>query len=134
MVLAFNDAMEPRTLQAGTNGWTCLPDMAHSPGNDPMCLDEGGMAWAQAWMAQEPPPADTMGFGYMLMAGSDASNEDPFATAPVAGAEWVVTGPHVMVFNTASRFPGYPRTAADPSRPYVMFPDTPYEHLMIPVR
>ena len=30
---------------------------------------------------------------------------------------------------------GYPMTAdADPAKPYVMWPDTPYAHLMIPVR
>jgi hypothetical protein len=30
---------------------------------------------------------------------------------------------------------GYPRTAdPDPSQPYVMWPGTPYEHLMIPVK
>jgi len=30
---------------------------------------------------------------------------------------------------------GYPRTAdvSDPTQPYVMFPGTPYEHLMLPV-
>ena len=30
---------------------------------------------------------------------------------------------------------GYPRTPKpDTSQPYVMYPDTPYEHLMIPVQ
>jgi hypothetical protein len=30
---------------------------------------------------------------------------------------------------------GYPRSAdvSDPTQPYVMFPGTPYEHLMLPV-
>ena len=29
----------------------------------------------------------------------------------------------------------YPRTLdADPTKPYVMWPDTPYEHLIIPVK
>lgn len=57
-IVAFNDKMQPRTLRAGTNGWTCMPDMAHTPGTDPMCLDEAGMGWAQAWMAHKDPPAD----------------------------------------------------------------------------
>ncbi|HUF48573.1 MAG TPA: hypothetical protein VMM93_12225 [Vicinamibacterales bacterium] len=133
-ILAFDDQMQPRTLREGTNGWTCLPDMPHTPGADPMCLDAAGMAWAQAWMAHETPPADTMGFGYMLAGGSDASNTDPFATAPAEGGRWVDTGPHVMVFNIGDRFPGYPTDASDTTRPYVMFPGTPYAHLMIPVR
>lgn len=132
-ILAFDAQMQPRTLREGTNGWTCLPDMAHTPGTDPMCLDAGGMAWAQAWMAHTDPPADMMGFGYMLMGGSDASNTDPLAMAPPEGGAWVDTGPHVMIFNIGDRFPGYPTDASDTSRPYVMFPGTPYAHLMIPV-
>jgi hypothetical protein len=133
-VVAFDEQMQPRTVREGTNGWTCLPDMAHTPGTDPMCLDQAGMAWAQAWMGHTDPPADTMGFGYMLMGGSDASNVDPFATAPAEGDSWVETGPHVMIFNIGDKFPGYPTDASDTSRPYVMFPGTPYAHLMIPVK
>jgi hypothetical protein len=133
-IVAMDEAMNMRTLREGTNGWTCLPDMAQTPGTDPMCLDQGGMAWAGAWMAHTDPPADTMGFGYMLMGGSDASNTDPFATEPAPGDRWVDTGPHVMIFNIGSSFPGYPTTAADTSVPYVMFAGTPYAHLMLPVR
>jgi hypothetical protein len=42
----------------------------------------------------------------------------------------------VMIVGAAAKgMTGYPRTAdADPTRPYVMWPDTPYEHLMIPVK
>ena len=85
-------------------------------------------------MAKKNPPADKMGFGYMLMGGSDASNTDPFATTPASGQSWVDTGPHVMVLNIGNRFEGYPTTPDDPKRPFVMFPNTPYAHLMIPVR
>jgi hypothetical protein len=31
-------------------------------------------------------------------------------------------------------FDGYPTTAANTKVPYVMFPGTPYAHLMIPVK
>ena len=33
------EELKPEVLRAGTNGWTCLPDMADSKGNDPMCVD-----------------------------------------------------------------------------------------------
>jgi hypothetical protein len=122
-----------RTLRAGTNGWTCMPD-GPSPGVDPMCLDQNGMEWAHAWMAHKDPPKDKMGFGYMLMGGSDASNTDPFATKPNTADKWVDTGPHVMVLNIGDRFAGYPTSADNTKRPYVMFPNTPYAHLMIPVK
>ena len=132
-IIAMDEKMQVRTLRAGTNGWTCIPDMPSSPGADPMCLDKQGMEWAQAWMSHKNPPAK-MGFGYMLMGGSDASNTDPFAEKPAGGAGWVDTGPHVMVLNIGSQFEGYPTTPDNPKAPYVMFPKTPYAHLMLPVK
>lgn len=122
-----------RTLREGKGTFTCMPDNRMSPGNDPMCLDPNGMAWAEAWMQKKDPPADKVGFGYMLQGGSDASNEDPYATKPAAGRKWVDTGPHVMIFNVQGKMEGYPKQSGDASRPYVMWAGTPYEHLMIPV-
>ena len=133
-VIDFDAKMQPRTLKAGTNGWTCLPDYPPSPGVDPMCLDPNGLEWVSAWASRKDPPADKMGFGYMLLGGSDASNEDPHATAPAPGHAWVDTGPHVMIFNIGDKFRGYPTTHANTKVPYVMFPNTKYAHLMIPVK
>ena len=132
-IIAMDEKMQVRTLRQGTSMWTCLPD-GPSPGLDPMCMDKNGLEWVQAWLAHKDPPANKMGFGYMLMGGSDASNEDPLATAPAEGHPWVDTGPHVMVFNIGTRFEGYPATHEDPTKPFVMFPNTPYAHLMIPVK
>jgi hypothetical protein len=122
-----------KVLRQGSNGWTCFPD-GPTPGVDPMCLDKNGLEWAHAWMNRTDPPKDKMGFAYMLMGGSDASNTDPFATQPNPGGTWVDTGPHVMVLNIGDRFAGYPTTATNTKVPYVMFPNTPYAHLMIPVK
>lgn len=132
-VIGMNEKNEIRTLREGSGGFTCIPDNPTTPGNDPMCVDQNGMEWVQAWMNKQEPP-DKVGFGYMLMGGSDASNDDPFATAPKEGRKWLDTGPHVMVFGpVAERMPGYPKTAENPKAPYVMWPGTPYAHLMIPV-
>jgi hypothetical protein len=133
-ILDFDADMQPRTLRAGTNGWTCLPDYPASPGVDPMCLDQNGFAWLQAWAAKTAPPADKIGFGYMLLGGSDASNEDPHATGPASGHQWIDTGPHVIIFNIQDRFAGYPTTHENTKVPYVMWPNTPYAHLMVPVK
>ena len=133
-ILGFDEKMQPRTVREGTNGWTCMPDMPHTPGPDPMCVDRNGMGWVQAWMAKEDPPAGKMSFAYMLAGGSDASNTDPFAMKPAAGGQWVETGAHVMVLNIGNAFDGYPTTPDNPKAPYVMFPNTPYAHLMLPVR
>src|SRR4029079_13905861 len=133
-IVAMDEKMNVRTLKPGTNGWTCIPDNPQSPGADPMCLDKNGMESAAALMAHKDPPKDKMGFGYMLMGGSDASNEDPFADKTNGADRWVHTGPHVMVLNIGDHFVGYPTTAANTKIPYIMFPNTPYAHLMIPVK
>lgn len=127
------DMPSMKVLKQGTNGWTCFPDTPN-PGPDPMCVDKNGMEWANAWMAHKDPPKDKMAFAYMLAGGSDASNTDPFATEPKPGAKWVDTGPHVMILNIGDHFAGYPTTPGDTKMPWVMFPGTPYAHLMIPVK
>jgi len=132
-ILGFDSAGMMMTLREGSNGWTCLPDNPATPGPDPMCLDANAMLWVQAWSKKEDPPAGKIGFGYMLAGGSD-SNTDPFASAPAADNNWVETGPHVMIFNAGDMMSGYPDgTTPDPSMPFVMFPGTPYAHLMLPV-
>lgn len=122
-----------KVLRPGTNGWTCMPDMPQTPGNDPMCLDKGGLAWAQAWMGKKTPDPDVVGLSYMLQGGSDASNTDPFADKP-SGA-WVDTGPHIMILNAriAEASGYYKGPTPDTKQPYVMFAGTPYAHLMVPV-
>ena len=133
-IVAMDEKMNMKTLRAGTNGWTCFPDMPTTPGVDSMCLDKNGLEWAHALMGHKNPPPDKMGFGYMLAGGSDASNTDPFAVKPIPGGRWVDTGPHVMVLNIGTKFDGYPTTADNTKTPFVMFPGTPYAHLMMPVR
>ena len=123
-----------KTLRKGSNNWTCMPDMPDTPGPDPMCLDPNALAWAQAWMTHKIPPPNNVGVGYMLAGGVDASNTDPFARQPSAGADWVRTGPHVMIFGADSMLKNYPSGAnPDTSVPYVMFAGTPYAHLMAPI-
>jgi len=124
-----------KTLRKGTNGFTCMPDNPASPGPDPMCPDANAMEWAHAWLKHEAPP-DKVGFVYMLAGGSDGSNTDPYAQKPEPNNHWIATPSHVMVVGPVVKsMPGYPQ-AADPdtSKPYVMWPGTPYAHLMIPVR
>lgn len=133
-VIGFDAAGMMMTLREGNNGWTCMPDNPATPGADPMCLDANAMLWAEAWMNQTEPPPGKIGFGYMLAGGSD-SNTDPYATAPTTDNNWVITGPHVMIFNYGDTMSGYPDAAMpDPTQPFVMFPGTPYAHLMIPTQ
>jgi hypothetical protein len=123
-----------RTLREGTNGFWCMPDNPATPGPDPMCGDANAMEWAMAWIEKKAPPEGKVGFIYMLSGGTDASNTDPYATAPAPDNNWVETGPHVMIVNAMDVMHGYPDDAKpDTSVPYVMWAGTPYAHLMIPV-
>jgi hypothetical protein len=62
------------------------------------------------------------------------SNTDPYATEKTADNHWVTTGPHIMIFGPSSKLMGLPETKdADPTKPYMMWAGTPYEHAMIPV-
>jgi len=125
-----------RTIRQGTNGFTCL-----IMGTDRMCADKNSMEFIHAIMHHEPPP-NQLGFAYML--GGDVGpsgelggtcNSSPYATAKDADCHWVVTGPHIMLFGPPSKALGYPRTPdPDPSKPYMMWPNTPYEHAMVPVQ
>jgi hypothetical protein len=121
-------------LREGTNGWTCLPDMPDTSGNDPMCLDAPWMDWADAWMNKKQPSYSQMGFGYMLTGDSPASNTDPYASGPAPDNEWMPEGvPHLMILvpNTEA-LKGLP---TDPKQggPWVMWRDTPYVHIMVPM-
>jgi len=124
-----------RTVREGTNGWWCMADTPSSPGPDPMCGDANSMEWAMAWIEKREPPKGKIGFMYMLEGGSDASNTDPYATGPTESNNWISTGPHVMIVNAGESMSGYPSDPKpDTSKPYVMWPGTPYAHLMIPVK
>jgi hypothetical protein len=122
-----------KVIREGSNGWTCM-----DPGGAPMCADKGGLEWGEAYMAKGPAP-EKLGFIYMLRGdtGTGISNTDPYATEATPENNWVKTGPHVMIVGAAAKLmmQGYPRgPKPDPTKPYVMWSGTPYEHLMLPVQ
>lgn len=120
-----------RTLRTGTKQFTCM--VLPGGGGTPMCADKNAMEWMHAMVTHAPPP-NTVGFIYMLGGDEGASNTDPTAMAQSATNHWVKTGPHVMIVGPVAKTMGYPMTAQpDVTKPYVMWPDTPYAHVMIPV-
>ncbi|MGH7588579.1 MAG: hypothetical protein ACRELU_08300 [Gemmatimonadota bacterium] len=124
---------EMTELRAGSNGWTCLPDIPGSPADDPMCLDSTFFAWMGALQAGIPPAIGRVGFAYMLQGGSTPSNTDPFASEPAPGGDWLIEPPHVMmVVPDPGTLQGL---TTDPANggPWIMWADTPYAHVMMPV-
>jgi len=117
-----------RTLRAGNNGFTCMV-----VGTDKMCSDANSMEFMHAVMTHATPP-DKTGVSYMLAGDDGASNTDPYATGKTADNHWIVTGPHIMIFGPASKTLGLTEAKdPDPTKPYMMWAGTPYEHAMIPV-
>ena len=124
---------QPVLLKAGTNGWTCMPDDPGTPGDDPVCGDSLSYAWYGQYMQHKPPRIPSVALAYMLQGAWDASNTDPAKMKPDSGQEWVVTGPHVMIFVPDPKaLRGMP-TDWKSGGPYVMWQGTPYAHLMVPV-
>lgn len=127
---------EMTQLRAGTNGWTCFPN---SPAavtaavDDPMCLDEAWLAFANDWMTRKAPAVARLGFGYMMHGDAGASETDPFAMSATADNRWVRSGPHLMVVVPDPKaLEGLP-TTADSGGPWVMWAGTPWAHVMVPV-
>jgi len=117
-----------KTLRPGKNGFTCM-----LMGTDKMCNDANSMEFIHAVMTKQAPP-NKVGVSYMLAGDEGASNTDPYATGKTADNHWIVTGPHIMVFGPPSKALGYTEAKdPDPTKPYMMWAGTPYEHAMIPV-
>jgi outer membrane receptor for monomeric catechols len=117
-----------RTLRPGKNGFTCM-----IMGTDRMCNDANSMEFIHALMMRTPPP-NKVGISYMLAGDKGASNTDPYATGKTADNHWIVTGPHIMLFGPPAKTLGYTEAKdPDPTKPYMMWAGTPYEHAMIPV-
>ncbi len=131
-VLDMKEDGSMAVLRKGANGWTCMdPD-----GTAPMCADGNAMEWLHALISKGPAP-QKLGFIYMLRGDNGASNTDPYATEEKPDNNWVKTGSHVMIVGADAKAltQTYPRNPKpDPSKPYVMWPGSPYEHLMLPVQ
>jgi hypothetical protein len=118
----------------GNNGWTCMPDTMPGDGAA-MCNDAlwGEMMAAVGTKAEFK--AKGIGISYMLLGeppGAGVSNSTPYHENPRSADDYVETGPHLMVIVPKELLEGI---TTDPSTggPYVMWKDTPYAHIMIPV-
>ena len=118
----------------GNNGWTCMPDTM--PGDRAaICVDALWAEMMAAVGAKAPFKATGLGISYMLLGeppGSGVSNSTPYHEDPVHAHDYVETGPHLMVIVPRELLEGI---TTDPSGdgPYVMWKDTDYAHIMIPV-
>jgi hypothetical protein len=121
-------------LRDGDNGFTCLPDNPDTDGPDAMCLDASWLNLAQGLKSKEDPDYGMLGISYMLGGDSAVSNTDPYATEFTNDDDWVEgLGAHLMIAVPGED--GLNGFSTDPFNggPWVMWPGTPYQHLMVPI-
>jgi hypothetical protein len=121
-------------IREGTNGWTCLPDRPDTPGADPWCVNAPWLNFLDAYKNKSEPSVGGLGIAYMLQGDAPVSNSDPYAMEKTNDADWIEgLGAHIMlVLPDKAQLAGF---SADPRNggPWVMWADTPYAHLMIPI-
>ncbi len=125
---------EGNELRSGTNGWTCLSDRPDTPGNDPWCVTGAWLNFLEAYVNKAEPTYTDIGFAYMLQGDTPVSNRDPYATEPTGPEDWVTDlGPHLMMLAPDRRMLEGISTDHLNGGPWVMWPGTPYAHIMIPL-
>jgi len=125
---------EMNVVREGTNEWTCLPDRPDTEGTDPWCITGPWMNFLQAYVTQTEPEYDEIGIAYMLQGDSPVSNTDPYATEPTGPEDWVTdVGAHLMLLVPDHSMLKGISTDHRNGGPWVMWPNTPYVHVMIPV-
>jgi len=126
--------VDGEVVAEGSNGWTCMPDTMPGDGAA-MCNDATWMRLMQAVGAKGEFTTDTVGISYMLQGeppGAGVSNSDPYHPDPQRADDYVRTGPHLMIVAPPELLEGMNE---DPGTggPFVMWGDTPYAHIMVPV-
>jgi hypothetical protein len=121
-------------IREGSNGWTCLPDRANTPGNDPWCVTNAWVEFLDAYVNKTEPTYTEIGFAYMLQGDTPVSNADPYETEATSPDDWVTDlGPHLMILNPDLTLLKNISTDHLNGGPWVMWPDTPYAHIMVPL-
>lgn len=114
-------------LRKGSNGYTCTPGRG-----SPMCSDAVWVKLDEAMKSKADFSTDRIGVSYMLQGDSEpTNNDDPDATDQTKGT-WIKEGPHLMIIVPKELLKGLPSDPAS-GLPYVMWKDTPYAHIMVPV-
>jgi hypothetical protein len=100
--------------------------------NAPMCNDAVWMEMMAAVGTKTPFTATKMGFSYMLQGDGGVSNSTPYHADHMNAPDFIKEGPHLMIIVPKAALKGITN---DPQvgGPYVMWGETDYAHIMIPV-
>lgn len=137
MIVDWPDASgKMHTLRTGTNGWTCMPSNPKSRYvvNNAMCMDANFGDFMAAMRARKQPALKAMGTAYMLTSDQWVSNTTPSDKAPKPGNEWHhVSAAIMLAYPQRSSLAGLPVRPTS-NGPYVMWANTPYAHVMLPLK
>lgn len=126
--------VDGEVVAEGSNGWTCMPDTMPGDGAA-MCNDATWMRLMQAVGKKAAFSAKSVGISYMLQGeppGAGVSNSDPYHPDPQNADDYVRTGPHLMIVAPRELLEGMNEDPAT-GGPFVMWGDTPYAHIMVPI-
>ena len=88
----------------------------------------------EALVNKAEPTYTDIGFAYMLQGDTPVSNRDPYATEPTGPEDWVTDlGPHLMMLIPDRGMLQGISTDHLNGGPWIMWPGTPYAHIMIPL-
>jgi len=119
-------------LRQGSNGWTCLPDMPDNGGTDPWCVDASWQNLLDALTNDKEPTYDKVGIAYMLAGDAPISNIRP--SGKEEDGDWVEgLKAHLMILVPDHATFDNISTDPDNGGPWIMWPNTPYAHIMVPV-
>ena len=98
----------------------------------PMCNDAVWMKMMQAMGAGADFQAEGVGISYMLQGDAGVSNSDPMHPMGKDAPDFIKEGAHLMIILPREMLKGI---TDDPHAggPYVMWGDTPYAHIMVPI-
>jgi len=119
-------------IREGTNGWTCLPDIPDDGGTNPWCVDASWQNLLDALTNDEAPSYDKVGIAYMLAGDAPVSNITP--TGKKEDGDWVEgLKAHLMILVPDHAM--FDNISTDPNNggPWIMWPGTPYAHIMVPI-
>jgi hypothetical protein len=125
--------IDGKVVVEGSNGWTCMPDTMPGDGAA-MCNDATWMKMMNAVGSKGAFAATSIGISYMLQGdvGAGTSNATPYHPDPKNAEDYTETGPHLMIVVPKELLKGITDDPAS-GGPYVMWGDTPYAHIMVPV-
>ena len=122
-------------LKKGTNDATCIADDPATKETDPLCFDKSAFEWFSSLLAGQPPRLKSMGVVYSMAGSSQQSNLYPGETGPTPDNEWMYhVPPHIAILPVdVSSLKGVTSDYKNGGK-WVMWRNTPFAHVMIPVK